>query len=511
MYDGDEAFIALMGLRIAKGQDFPLIQYGAHYMGTVDAFVTALLFRWFGVSAEIHKLTHLLYAGCALVLLGGTSWRLWGWRRTYLAVGLLVFAPAAIRWQTDANTNYGILLALECGVIALTTLVIVDLSDRRQGSSLLNVCGWALLAGLAFWQHSLIVSVLLAFLGLIWLGRDWVTKKMVGLGTACFLVGASPLLLYNVTHSFATLRTFLGFFLDITSRRQVEEGSVVQVVLGGIGKHLDPVGLGTNLFVALRGPGFGAAGSLAVAGPVALVALGALVASAVVAWTREARRRGWRAWLASRDGMLLGWLLLSVVLVIFLGGTRARYLSLLLPLLSLIVVGKWPAALFGRTVQAALLAGLLLYLAAVSVRLNIVNPDEATNPFPGLVRFLEDKGLRQGYADYNIAYPILLYTQEAVVVSPLAGPVMIDRFPDYTIAVERAPAPFYIYAEREPLGGVLTGYLRRSGIRFDEAVVEHHVVVWNLSRSVRPDEFLPPDYLATYKRERGSHPNAGAV
>ncbi|MBM4133679.1 MAG: hypothetical protein FJ245_07915 [Nitrospira sp.] len=502
LYDGDEAFIALMGLRMAKGQAFPLIQHGAHYMGTADAAITALLLRGFGISVEMHKMTHLLYAGLAMALLGWIGWRLWGWGRAYAAVGLLAVAPSAIRWQIDANTNYGISLALECGVMALTVAVLLEWSHRSpQGPSLWKVWWLGLLSGLAFWQYSLIVSLLLALVCVAWLCPGAVTRKTAGIGAAGFLIGASPLLIHNATHSFATVRTFLGFFLDISSRREVEEGSVARVVAGGLWKHLDPIGLGANLLTALRGPSFGASGLLAVAGPVALGVLGLLVVSALVTWLREARSLGWRRWLAAPDGVLLGWLLLSIGLAVFFGSTRARYLSLLLPLLVTLVAGKWPAALLGRTMQAALLAGLILYLTAVSVMLNLVKPDMTVDPIPELVRFLEAKGLRQGYADYNIAYPILLYSQEAVTVSPLAGPVMTDRFRYHTKAVEQASAPFYIYEEREPLKDALTGYLHGSGIRFDQAVVGRYLVIWNLSRAVRPDEFLPPKYLDTYRRE----------
>ena len=78
---GDDGIVALMALHILSGKEIPLVFYGQHYMGTLDAMVAALFFRWFGVSAEIYKLTVLLSAGLTLVLLGWAVWLLWGWRR----------------------------------------------------------------------------------------------------------------------------------------------------------------------------------------------------------------------------------------------------------------------------------------------------------------------------------------------------------------------------------------------------------------------------------------------
>lgn len=499
-YDGDEAYIALVGLHVAKGQEVPFIQHGAHYMGTADAFVTALLLRCFGISAEVHKWTHLLYSGLALVLLGWASWRLWGWGGAYGAVGLLAFAPSAIRWQVDANTNYAIMLALECGVMALTLAVLLEWRQGKAPSAPI-VGWWALLSGLAFWQHSLIVALTLAFLCLAWLHRGLLTRATAPIAAVWFAVGASPLLIHNVTHSFSTLRTFAGFFLDISSRRQVEEGSVAQVVAGGVWKHLDPAGLGATLLSALRGPSFTPAGVLADAGPIALAVLALLVISASTACWREMRRHGWRGWLATQEGLVLGWLLLSLGLVVFLGSTRARYLSLSLPLLALLAGGRWTGALLGRATQAVLVVSLACYLAAVSAMLNVVRPEPTANPIPELAAFLENRGLHQGYAEYNLAYPLMLYTEERVTVSSLAGPVMMDRFRHHTQMVDGAASPFYIYETGEPLKNALLGYLRTNGIRFDEATVGRYAVVWNLSRSVKPDEFLPPAYLGTYRRE----------
>jgi hypothetical protein len=504
LYDGDDAFIALIGLHISKGLHFPLIQYHEHYMGTLDAYVTALLFHWFGIAPEIHKWTLLLYAGVALSLLGWAAWRLWGWGRAYWATGLFAVAPSAIRWQTDSNSNYGILFAFETMMMALSILVLFELDREPDRRSTVMIGLWGLVSGIAFWMHSLSVSIFLSLLLLGWLGRRLLAGREGGLALGGFLLGASPLLVHNWAHPFATAKAFTGRFLDIASRTQVEEDSVLTAIGRGVAKHVNPFEWGDHLLAALRGPGLGPARSLVAVGLLALIVLTALCASALIAWSRQARREGIRQGLRHREYALLSWLWLSILLVVLLGSTRSRYLSPVLPLLGLVVVGRWTGAGVGRGTQQILLLSLVACLTALSLTLNVVKPAEATNPFPGLVGFLEAKGLSRGYADYNIAQPIILYSQERIIVSSLAGPVMRDRYPRYTVEVERSRSPFYIYREREPLGERLTDYLERSHVHFDKTLVEQHLVVWNLSRAVRPDEFLSGHDRETYIRERRS-------
>lgn len=508
MFDGDEASTALMGLHIAKGQHFPLIWYGQHYMGTIDAFISALGFYWFGISPVVHKLTLLLYAAAAMALLAWTSWRLWGWMPSWLAVALFAVAPAAIRWQTDATTAYSILFPFAIGLMACSVQMLCALVRNGADSSMGMLYGWAILAGIAFWMESLVVSLIVSLPLIVWLRGDQISKKALTIAVGCFLLGITPLLVHNIEYPFATLRVFLGFFLDIASRSQVEGGSVIQVIARGLWMRIDPTVWGMSLLAALRGPGYGPAGILAPVGYGAIVILLSLVGSALVAWIREARRKGWREWLKSGEGALLSWLLLSIGLVIFLGSTRARYLVLLVPLLSLLIIGNWSSALFNQSTQRVLVVCLLLYLMAVSVTLNIINPVRVANPYPALAEFLEAKGLRYGYAEYEIAYPLMFFAQERIIVSPLAGPTMLDRYPRYTIAVEQTTSPFYIYKATEPLLQVLTTYLQEHGIQFETSVVDHHVVIWWLSRAVRPDEFLQATYLALYRREHYSHPRA---
>ncbi len=496
---GDDGIVALMALHILSGKEIPLVFYGQHYMGTLDAMVAALFFHWFGVSAEIYKLTVLLSAGLTLVLLGWAVWLLWGWRRACGAVALFALSPAAARWQMD-QPNYGMLFLFGAGLLVVSVSLVSDARRRGGAWPVGLLCGWAFLAGVGFWAHSLIISLVLPLPFLMWLRGDVPPAKITGLAFTCFLVGLAPLVLHNIEYPFATLRQFAGFSLDVASRSDVQDLSVWQVVLRGIWHKIDPATVPRNLLVAVGGFGLSDYGALSLLSYPAVLTLVGLVAATGRVWWQGRRGQDWRGWIGSRTGLVLSWLLLTTGLVLILGSTRSRYMALLVLILPLLIVGRWNHAFWTGALHATLVAGLLLYLAAASLVLNVSKPLTLQNPVPGLARFLESQGLSLGYAGFGLAYPLAVHTRESVRVSPLAGPRVDDLYPPHTHAVESSPAPFYVYPEDEPLGQVLTDYLRRKGIRFEVTRVERHLVFWGLSLSVRPDEFLPEPYLTAYKR-----------
>lgn len=496
---GDDGVVALMALDILKGEGLPLLFYGQHYMGTLDAFGAALWFAGLGVSSEAYKLSLLPYAAVTLGLVGWTVARLWGAGPALVAVGLVALSPAAIRWQID-QPNYGMLFLFAAALFALTASLLEGPDGEEPPAGAGRWYAWAFVAGLGFWMHSLILGLLLPVPLLLRLRGTLPRGRRLAWGCFWFLVGAAPLLIHNVAHGFATVRQFGGFFLDVSSRDQVQGLSLLEIALRGLWHKVNPATVGPNILVALGGYDLRDYPLLLALSYPAAAAFATLLVGAALAWFRGARRSGWRAWTAGTEGGLLAWLWLSVGLVLLLGSTRARYLALLILLSALLLAGRWGRQWPGKPWRAALLGGLLLYLAAASVTLNVLRPLVAPNPVPALAAFLQARGLALGYAGFELAYPLAVATKESVKVTPLAGPVVDDRYPAYTRAVEAAPAPFYLYAEREPLGAALAGYLRAEAIAFNETTVEGHRVFWGLSSPVRPDEFLPEPYLSAYRR-----------
>jgi hypothetical protein len=91
-FNADEAIVALMARHINQGQ-LPAFFYGQYYMGSLDAILTAVIFRYIGESiAAIRFLQSFLYLGTVLttVLL---AFRIFRSYRYAMLTGLIVAVP----------------------------------------------------------------------------------------------------------------------------------------------------------------------------------------------------------------------------------------------------------------------------------------------------------------------------------------------------------------------------------------------------------------------------------
>src|SRR5438094_5968805 len=76
--DGDEAVVGLMARHIAFLGDRPVFYYGQPYLGSLEAFAAAPLFRVFGSSTLLLKLVPTVFSLGFLVLSAVLARRLFG-------------------------------------------------------------------------------------------------------------------------------------------------------------------------------------------------------------------------------------------------------------------------------------------------------------------------------------------------------------------------------------------------------------------------------------------------
>src|SRR5437588_2868002 len=191
-------------MHIAFRGEHPVFLYGQNYMGMIEAYVGALLFRLFGVSlfslrlgmvilfvlflASLYLLTSLLYSKkLALVSLA------------LLSVGapnILIPEMRAVGGAVE-TLLFGTLILLLASWLALTA----DQEQLRHSRwRLVAYGGWGLTAGLGLWSHLLVCPFIL--MGGLMLAlfcrrelRTWAPLcLLVGL-----LIGAMPLIYYNAT------------------------------------------------------------------------------------------------------------------------------------------------------------------------------------------------------------------------------------------------------------------------------------------------------------------------
>lgn len=169
MIDGDEALLGIQAERILQGQ-YPTYFYLQPYMGSLEAYLAAALFAFFGPSSWALRAVPILLSPLLVYL----TWRLAyallprDARTTPLLAGvaaLLAAVPPLYDAVAELRTWGG---QIEIYIITLALLLVtVTLRDAiSAGDPSTSLAGrwllWGFLAGLGIWINPLIVYALLA-------------------------------------------------------------------------------------------------------------------------------------------------------------------------------------------------------------------------------------------------------------------------------------------------------------------------------------------------------------
>ena len=111
--DGDEAVVGLMARHIAFLGERPVFYWGQPYLGSLEAFSAAPLFRVFDSSTVVLKLVPTAYSLGFLALSAILTRRLFGTGAALATAAYLALPPAMWAvWSTKARGGYAELLFL---------------------------------------------------------------------------------------------------------------------------------------------------------------------------------------------------------------------------------------------------------------------------------------------------------------------------------------------------------------------------------------------------------------
>lgn len=203
--------------------DIPLLLMS--YLGTLKTLLYIPICHWFGTHQEAVRIPALIAGAAGIWLFFRLLARLAGYRTACTGCALL-----------SADSIYLLTTCYDWGPVALQHLLIIGglllsvhfYQDKRP----LSLFGAFLLFGLAVWDKALalwmlsgagIAAVLTAprqILGTINLRR-------IGIAACGFCLGASPFLIYNLSHRFATLQeNSTRDFTDVTGRARLVENTI---------------------------------------------------------------------------------------------------------------------------------------------------------------------------------------------------------------------------------------------------------------------------------------------
>ncbi len=472
---GDEAVGALMALAIARGEELPLVFWGAHYAGTFPFVLGAAAFQAFEPSLRVLRLAILPLGLVGIAAIVSTARALWG-TGPALAGGLWLALGPPLLFAHSAEAMGGYPEVLAFGGLTLWLATLLRARPRAEAGDSWRWAAFGAVAG--FGVYSLLF-VLPIFIGALWAlcrVRGAPSRRELASVAAGFVVGVSPFVIHNVIHPGASVIRLGARVFDV-SRDEVARSSSLIVLAGDkVGGYLlrllqSPATLMANIPPALGLPVWGA-----------WVAIAVVVVAAVAA---NGRARGdFGVDLLARCGLLT----LLFVWVADLGAPRHLF-----PFYLLVPLGI--AALWARAPSWCRLVGGvgLVLILTNNVVATARNPSAGKPSVRELVAGLDARGVRFVYTDYAIAYPLVFLSRERIVASPAAGPTNVDRYPRYTRVVAASPSPAYVFLRGSEAGAVFAREMRRADRSFArEAIGEFDLYV--------PERHVDPGELALLRR-----------
>jgi len=434
----DGAYGAFVALHLLQGvRPAPVFTEGANYQGTLKGHLAALLALVTGgqdLSLLMLVASLLLY----LVIIAATmalARRLGGGRAALFAGLYLALSPRFLTvFSLNCVGQYVEVLAL--GGVAVAWLARLQ-DDGLHGVAARHAyLGIGLLLGLAFWQQPVALSYALVCGPVLALRAVTRRDPWVVLAALGALVGALPVLLWNLANAWAT-------------------GDI-------IGRNADHVTGQAESFLALLSQTYSISlprlaglspGHPWAALPGLRAAVGAVVPLALAGylWVQRSTLRlapgaGWLTPLLTLCCLGMFWAVAAGRVL-----TRPRYL---LPVLaaSAVHLGVCAAWGWGRARWATLAgATALLALNAAGTLPRLLASGEIAASYATLVQSLQQKGIRTGYADFSVSAPVTMFTREAIVLSPALGPTPAYQSPLHEERVRRlGPDAFVLLPGEDP-------------------------------------------------------------
>lgn len=232
--NSDESTMGLMALHIASGRDYPGFFYGQNYMGPLQAYIAAPLFRLFGPSIFVLRLSMLLLCTVFLINIYLLTRLLYSKKLALVTLAVLALGtPETLSTQVTSMGGYGEVLAFGSGMVLIASWLVLNSRADNERSSLRRILGfggWGLVAGLAVWSDLL----LLPFIGMtgllliIWCWRELRQWRLSCLLVIALVVGAFPLIAYNLTA--APGQDSLSVLMGIHQADAAKQGSRMELL-----------------------------------------------------------------------------------------------------------------------------------------------------------------------------------------------------------------------------------------------------------------------------------------
>ena len=533
-FNSDEAVVALMARHILQGSQ-PIFFYGQAYMGSLDAFLVAAVFKLIGTNIWAVRIVQIGLYSLTMLTAAVLGMRLSGtWKVGVLAAWFLAIPNVGMTLYTSVSMGgYGEMLLI--GNLVLLTTLRITRDLKRGNRNKPNLIPWFMfgfLSGFGMWVFGLtLVYSISAFIYLIWYwyrvrsktlaedphipllkkwrssNRPWENIKqlypanILGITAIGGIIGCGPWIAYAQRSGLSNLvRELSG-----SAIAGVESLSL----LGQFTRHA----LNLSLFGSTAMMGLRPTWEIRwLAMPLAPFVLIFWVGVALIALKKMRRdlKDGPNDPAYSNTVLLGGVILLVVVgfvMTPFGADPSGRYflpLGVVMAIFASQAVWEWRSK-WGNYVWLSVGLVLTFHLwGTLEVVRN--NPPGITTQIDAvsqidhqfdekLIEFLQSEGEHHGYTNYWVAYPLAFLSDESLIYIPrlpyhqdLRYTTRDDRYPPYDQLLDQTQRTAYITTNNPLLDEQLRTGFEELGVSWQEANIGDYHVYYRLSQVVKPED-----------------------
>ena len=207
--DPDEAVIGLMARHILNGE-LPVFMYGQAYNGSLESFLIAPFFSFFGANLFAFRLPPLILSLAFPFLCGFFAKRLYGNVEGVFAFILSTLCPVFLTGLSVMSWgNYAANLVVTSSVLILAHEIAFKTPRENRARRIILFALFGFISGLGWWAHpSIVLPVLVSGLFIFLEDKLVFLRLHFWICVLMFFTGSLPLWIYNFHNGFVTLRLF---------------------------------------------------------------------------------------------------------------------------------------------------------------------------------------------------------------------------------------------------------------------------------------------------------------
>lgn len=464
--DSDEAIWGLMARNIIFLREHPTLFYGQVHMGSLSAYIAALVFLLFGASSMTLKTIPLLYSLAFMISVYLVGKKLASRNIGLVGMLLLAIGPSFFVFYNVTQWGYIEVLAIGNLILLLTLRLLQD--DLSRKTSILYYAITGLLMGIGLWSSVYIFQYILATALVIILTER---KRIISLKPAIMLlfifIGLTPLIIFNIHNRMATIYMYLD------SSGQADKNVIEKAAwMSRSGKALFTKAL----------PGIIGLDRLSLFSHYLMYVLVLTLIVLAIYQSMKSNNQKHRM-----TALLLLWLG-GVSLFSYVTTKTAaiyqvpRYLISLYSVLPLLISIAL-CYIYRRVKVIAVLALSLILIANLNgiYRFSQVKPPETVS----LANTLENVGVTHALANYWLAYQLTFISKERITCAPHSGS-WTHRYPEYNNKFDQAPpdSQALIFPARSKDIANVKRVLNKAGVSYSEISTTGYDIIFKFSSKI---------------------------